>query len=88
MADTSAPHFFAGLRPSTPDNIPYIGRSRIANLWLNTGHGTLGWTHGAGSGQALAELISGKRPALNFRFCGEALPAPRPFVAVAAPRSS
>ena len=88
VADTSAPNFFAGLRPSTPDNVPYIGRSKIANLWLNTGHGTLGWTHGAGSGQALAELMSGKRPALAFRFCGEALPPARPFVPVARPRSS
>ena len=82
VADTTEPQFWAGLRPSTPDNIPYIGRSRVANLWLNAGHGTLGWTHGAGSGQALAELMSGKRPALNFGFCGDALPASRPFVPV------
>ena len=75
VADTSTPNFWAGLRPSTPTNIPYIGRSRIANLWLNAGHGTLGWTHGAGSGQALAELMSGLRPALNFGFCGDAAPA-------------
>jgi len=81
VADTSTPHFWAGLRPSTPTNIPYIGRSRLPNLWLNAGHGTLGWTHGAGSGQALAELISGKQPALSFGFCGEALPPARPFVA-------
>ncbi|MEK8051918.1 D-amino acid dehydrogenase [Ideonella sp. DXS22W] len=88
VADTSEPNFWAGLRPSTPTNIPYIGRSKIANLWLNAGHGTLGWTHGAGSGQALAELISGKRPALaasGFGFCGDALPAPRPQVPVRAP---
>ena len=82
VADTSEPHFWAGLRPSTPDNVPYIGRSRLPNLWLNTGHGTLGWTHGAGSGQALAELMSGQRPALQFGFCGDALPATRPLVAV------
>ena len=82
VADTSEPHFWAGLRPSTPDNLPYIGRSRLGNLWLNTGHGTLGWTHGAGSGQALAELMSGQRPALQFGFCGAALPAARPFVPV------
>ena len=76
VADTREPNYWAGLRPSTPSNIPYIGRSRLPNLWLNAGHGTLGWTHGAGSGQALAELISGKRPALSFGFCGDAL-APR-----------
>ena len=80
VADLSQPNYWTGLRPSTPTNIPYIGRSGLPNLWLNAGHGTLGWTHGAGSGQALAELISGKRPALNFGFCGEALPASRPFV--------
>jgi D-amino-acid dehydrogenase len=71
VADTSEPNFWAGLRPSTPDNIPYIGRSdKLANLWLNAGHGTLGWTHGAGSGRALAELMSGVQPALEFGFCG------------------
>ena len=82
VADTSEPNFWAGLRPSTPDNVPYIGRSRISNLWLNAGHGTLGWTHGAGSGRALAELMSGRRPQLEFGFCGDALPAKRPFVAM------
>ena len=82
VADTTQPNYWTGLRPSTPTNIPYIGRSRLPNLWLNAGHGTLGWTHGAGSGQALAELISGKRPGLSFGFCGEALPAARPFVPV------
>jgi len=82
VADTSAPNFWAGLRPSTPNNLPYIGRSKISNLWLNAGHGTLGWTHGAGSGRALAELISGRRPQLEYGFCGEALPSRRPLVAM------
>jgi D-amino-acid dehydrogenase len=76
VADTTEPHFWTGLRPSTPTNIPYIGRSTIANLWVNAGHGTLGWTHGAGSGRALAELMSGKRPALNFGFYGRQAAAP------------
>ena len=80
VADTRQPNFWAGLRPSTPDNLPYIGRSKISNLWLNAGHGTLGWTHGAGSGRALAELISGRRPQLEYGFCGDALPARRPLV--------
>jgi D-amino-acid dehydrogenase len=76
VADTSEPNFWTGLRPSTPTNVPYIGRSQKAsNLWINAGHGTLGWTHGAGSGRALAELMSGQRPALNFGFYGDALPA-------------
>ncbi len=70
VADMREPHFWAGLRPSTPNNVPYIGRTRLANLWVNAGHGTLGWTHGAGSGRALAELMSGQRPGLTgFRFC-------------------
>ena len=76
VADTREPNFWAGLRPSTPDNIPYIGRTRIGRLWVNAGHGTLGWTHGAGSGRALAELMSGQRPALAFGFCGESDGAP------------
>ncbi|MEN9893377.1 MAG: hypothetical protein RLY78_3672 [Pseudomonadota bacterium] len=84
VADTSEPNYWTGLRPSTPDNVPLIGRSRLPNLWLNTGHGTLGWTHGAGSGKAMAELISGRQPALDFRFCGSDLPARRPMVAVPA----
>nr|WP_297530796.1 D-amino acid dehydrogenase [uncultured Roseateles sp.] len=76
VADLSEPNFWTGLRPSTPTNVPYIGRSqKAANLWINAGHGTLGWTHGAGSGRALAELMSGKRPELDFGFYGDALPA-------------
>jgi D-amino-acid dehydrogenase len=86
VADTSAPNFWTGLRPSTPTNLPYIGRSRLPNLWLNTGHGTLGWTHGAGSGQALAELISGRRPALSYDFCGAQLPSKRPQITVTLPQ--
>ena len=80
VADTSEPNYWTGLRPSTPTNIPYIGRStKAANLWVNAGHGTLGWTHGAGSGRALAELIAGRVPELQggFRFYGDALPAKR-----------
>jgi D-amino-acid dehydrogenase len=64
------PKFWTGLRPATPTNIPYIGRTRVRGLWVNAGHGTLGWTHGAGSGKAMAELISGRTPRMNFRFYG------------------
>lgn len=75
VADTSEPNFWAGLRPSTPNNIPYIGRApKLGNLWLNAGHGTLGWTHGAGSGRALAELMAGRQPQLAFGFCGDVQP--------------
>ncbi len=51
--------FWSGLRPATPSNIPYVGRTRYRNLWLNTGHGTLGWTLGAGSGFRVANMIAG-----------------------------
>ncbi|HZY17378.1 MAG TPA: D-amino acid dehydrogenase [Ramlibacter sp.] len=64
------PRYWAGLRPATPTNIPFIGRTPVGRLWVNAGHGTLGWTHGAGSGKALAALISGDRPAMAFRFLG------------------
>jgi D-amino-acid dehydrogenase len=68
--DLNNPQFWSGLRPSTPSNVPYIGQSAVSNLYLNTGHGTLGWTMGAGSGKALADLMSGVEPALQFDFVG------------------
>ena len=65
------PQFWTGLRPATPTNIPYIGRiPKINKLWINAGHGTLGWTHGAGSGKAMAELINGQMPEMEFGFYG------------------
>lgn len=64
------PRFWTGLRPATPTNIPFIGRTAIGKLWVNAGHGTLGWTHGAGSGKAIAELISGEQPQMPFDFYG------------------
>ena len=64
------PRFWTGLRPATPTNIPYIGRTKVGRLWVNAGHGTLGWTHGAGSGKALAELIDGHQPEMEFNFYG------------------
>jgi len=59
--------YWCGLRPSTPSNVPYVGRSRYHNLWLNCGHGTLGWTMACGSGAALADLISGRDPGVEIR---------------------
>lgn len=70
VLDVSQVEYWTGLRPATPSNVPYIGRSKLGNLWLNTGHGTLGWTHGAGSGRALADLMAGRRPEVDFAFCG------------------
>jgi D-amino-acid dehydrogenase len=56
--DFDAATFWTGLRPTTPSNLPYVGRSRYRNLWLNTGHGTLGWTLGAGSGRRIADMVA------------------------------
>ena len=62
------PEFWCGLRPATPSNVPCIGRTRYGNLWLNTGHGTLGWTMACGSAASLARLISGQRAEPEFPF--------------------
>lgn len=59
--DLGAASFWCGLRPMTPDGTPVVGRTEVPGLWLNTGHGTLGWTMAAGSGKALADLMSGGR---------------------------
>jgi len=68
--DASRAEFWAGLRPATPSNVPYIGLSPLGNLYLNTGHGTLGWTHACGSGAALADIVCGRRPEVEFDFVG------------------
>ena len=60
--------FWTGLRPSTPSNVPLVGRTGFENLFLNTGHGTLGWTMAAGSGKALADIMSGREPEVDFKF--------------------
>lgn len=60
--------YWAGLRPATPSNVPVIGGTRYPNLFLNTGHGTLGWTLAAGSGRVLADLVSGRTPDVDFAF--------------------
>ncbi|MES2785476.1 MAG: D-amino acid dehydrogenase [Pseudomonadota bacterium] len=69
-AEGGNPRYWTGLRPATPTNIPYIGRTAVGGLWVNAGHGTLGWTHGAGSGKAIAELIAGRHPEMAFNFYG------------------
>ena len=58
------PRYWTGMRPLTPSNVPYLGATRIRGLYLNTGHGTLGWTLAAGSGQLIADLVSGRPTAL------------------------
>ena len=64
--DTAQATFWTGLRPMTPDGTPIVGRTPLANLFLNTGHGTLGWTMSCGSAQMLADLMSARRPAIPF----------------------
>ena len=63
--DATAGEFWTGLRPATPDGTPIIGATRYRNLFLNTGHGTLGWTMACGSGSLLADLIAKKRPQIS-----------------------
>ncbi|MDR2366334.1 MAG: D-amino acid dehydrogenase [Zoogloeaceae bacterium] len=62
MRFSGDPQFWCGLRPATPSNVPLIGQSKLPGLWLNTGHGTLGWTLACGSAAALAALIGGESP--------------------------
>ena len=64
--DVSRATFWTGLRPMTPDGPPLIGGTRYGNLYLNTGHGTLGWTMAAGSARVLADVISGRRPEIDL----------------------
>ncbi|PPA75791.1 D-amino acid dehydrogenase small subunit [Achromobacter spanius] len=57
--------FWTGLRPMTPDSTPIVGPTRYGNLFLNTGHGTLGWTMACGSGKLVADQVTGQRPAIS-----------------------
>jgi D-amino-acid dehydrogenase len=68
--DSENAQFWTGLRPATPSNVPIIGRSKLPNLFLNTGHGTLGWTHSCGSGKSIARIVSGLKPEVDFAFAG------------------
>ncbi|MGF6239100.1 D-amino-acid dehydrogenase [Paraburkholderia sp. GAS38] len=85
--DTAKASFWTGLRPMTPDGTPIVGRTPVSNLFLNTGHGTLGWTMSCGSGQLLADLMSGKQPAIQsddlsvHRYLGETGGTTRPAYA-------
>ena len=64
--DTSKAEFWCGLRPMTPDGTPVMGPTPFSNLFLNTGHGTLGWTMACGSGRVLADLVSGRQPEIGL----------------------
>jgi len=64
--DVRRASFWTGLRPMTPDGTPVMGGTRLANLFLATGHGTLGWTMAAGTGRAMADLLTGRKPDIDF----------------------
>lgn len=65
--DASKGEFWSGLRPMTPDGTPVIGATPVQGLWLNTGHGTLGWTMSTGSGRLIADLVSGRAPDIDAK---------------------
>ena len=66
--DRASVRYWTGLRPATPSNAPLIGKTRYRNLYINTGHGTLGWTMACGSGRGLADIVGGRKPEVDFRF--------------------
>jgi len=87
--DVARATFWTGLRPMTPDSTPIVGASPLRNLFLNTGHGTLGWTMSCGSASVIADLVSGKVPAIHaddlavFRYAGTPSANLRPALAKA-----
>lgn len=68
--DLSKASFWCGLRPMTPDGTPVVGTTRIRNLFIATGHGTLGWTMAAGTGCVMADVISGRKPEIDLEGLG------------------
>jgi D-amino-acid dehydrogenase len=68
LAGGGGVEYWAGLRPATPGNVPLIGKSGLDRLWLNTGHGTLGWTLSCGSGRLLADIVGGRTPEIDPAF--------------------
>ena len=78
--DAERAQFWTGLRPATPSNVPIIGRSKVGKLFLNTGHGTLGWTHACGSGKSIARIVAGLAPEVDFAFTGMERRVRQPFL--------
>ena len=68
--DFDAAELWCGLRPTTPDSVPLLGRTKLRNLYLDTGQGTLGWSMSCGSGKAVADLISGREPEIDMNGLG------------------
>ncbi|MGZ8258934.1 MAG: D-amino acid dehydrogenase [Caldimonas sp.] len=81
--DVARAEFWCGLRPMTPDGTPVVGPTPIANLFLATGHGTLGWTMAAGTARVIADVVSGRSAGIDLdgltiaRYVGAVRPAPR-----------
>ena len=69
-SDTVSASYWTGLRPMTPDGTPIIGASRLANLFINSGHGTLGWTMACGSARITADLVTGTPPDIDIADLG------------------
>jgi D-amino-acid dehydrogenase len=65
-ANYGKPSYWAGLRPMTPEGTPIFGRGRFRNVMFNTGHGHMGWTMSAGSARITADLITGRKPAIDI----------------------
>ncbi|WP_378947280.1 D-amino acid dehydrogenase [Mesorhizobium sp. ANAO-SY3R2] len=65
VSELNQANFWCGLRPMTPDGPPIVGRTKLSNLFINTGHGMLGWTMACGSGKILADMISGREPEID-----------------------
>ena len=65
-ADYSRPAYWAGLRPMTPTGLPVISGTRFDNLWLNTGHGHMGWTMACGSARLVADQLAGRKPPIEL----------------------
>ena len=64
--DIKQAEFWCGLRPMTPDGTPVLGGTPYPNLYISTGHGTLGWTRATGTGRVMADLISGRTPEIDM----------------------
>ena len=71
--DVPRAEFWTGLRPMTPDGTPIVGATPYPDLFLDTGHGTLGWTMACGSGRALADIVAGRTPEVDFAFTAPAI---------------
>lgn len=83
--DLSKAEFWTGLRPNTPDGTPILGPTHIRNLYLNTGHGTLGWTMSAGSARVLADVVSGRQTEIDMEGLSVERYGRKPSVAVSRP---